>query len=68
MMLSQAFIAIVLPVTIGSVFYLTCKKKLMGTHVNKIHDVLILSMVMLFSLYVSSLGIEGLIADLKSIL
>ena len=68
LMLSQACIAIVLPVTIGSVFYLTCKKKLMGTHVNKIHDVLILSMVMLFSLYVSSLGIEGLIADLKSIL
>ncbi|MDO6809955.1 Nramp family divalent metal transporter [Zobellia galactanivorans] len=68
LMLSQACIAIVLPITIGSIFYLTCKRELMNTHVNKIHDVIILSIVMLFSLYVSSLGIEGLVDDLKSIL
>jgi len=68
LMLSQACIAIVLPVTIGSIFYLTSKKKLMGTQTNKIHDVIILAIVLLFSLYVSSLGIEGLIQDIKSIL
>ena len=66
-MLSQACIAIVLPITIGSIFYLTCKKTLMGGYANKIHDVLILGLIMIFTLYVSSLGIEGLIADLSSL-
>lgn len=68
LMLSQACIAIVLPITIGSLFYLTCRKKLMGSHVNKTLDVLLLSIIMLFSLYVSSLGITGLLADLKNML
>lgn len=68
LMLSQACIAIVLPITIGSVFYLTSNKSLMGRHVNKTYDVIILSFIMLFTLYVSSLGIEGLITDLSSLL
>ncbi|AUP79223.1 Nramp family divalent metal transporter [Flavivirga eckloniae] len=68
LILSQACIAIVLPITIGSIFYLTCKKSLMGKHVNKVYDYVILSIIMLFTLYVSSLGIEGLIDDLSSIL
>jgi len=67
LMLSQASIAIVLPITVGSVFYLTCKKSLMKSHVNKIHDIIILILIMAFTLYVSSLGIEGLIEDLAKI-
>lgn len=67
LMLSQACIAIVLPITIGSVFYLTCNKSLMGNHVNKMYDLIILSIIMLFTLYVSSLGIEGLITDLSNL-
>lgn len=64
LMISQASIAIVLPITIGSVFYLTCKKDLMKEHTNKTQDIVILILIMLFTLYVSSLGIEGLIDDL----
>ncbi|TXE07242.1 divalent metal cation transporter [Seonamhaeicola algicola] len=64
LMLSQASIAIVLPVTVGSVFYLTCKKSLMKAHSNKAYDIIMLSLIMLFTLYVSVLGIEGLIDDL----
>ncbi|WP_299547797.1 Nramp family divalent metal transporter [Seonamhaeicola sp.] len=67
LMLSQASIAIVLPLTIGSVFYLTCKKSLMDQYVNKIHDIIILILIMGFTLYVSSLGIEGLISDLSKL-
>jgi len=67
LMLSQASIAIVLPITVGSVFYLTCKKTLMNQHVNKIHDIIILTLIMAFTLYVSSLGVEGLIEDLRKL-
>ena len=67
LMLSQACIAIVLPVTIASVFYLTCKKEWMNDHANKLHDIIFLSMIMLFSLYMSGLGVKGLIIDLTNI-
>jgi len=66
LMLSQASIAIVLPITVGSVFYLTCKKSLMKSDVNKVHDIIILILIMIFTIYVSSLGVEGLIKDLSS--
>jgi Mn2+/Fe2+ NRAMP family transporter len=64
MMLSQACLSVVLPVTIASIFYLTCKKTLMGQHVNKLFDLVLLVFTMLFSLYMSWMGISGLIVDL----
>ena len=67
LMLSQACIAIVLPITIASIFYLTCKKELMKDHVNRFYDIVLLSLIMLFSVYMSSLGIRGLIIDLANI-
>ncbi len=67
LMLSQASIAIVLPITIGSIFYLTSRQKLMDQNKNKVLDFIILSLIMIFSLYVSSLGIEGLIDDVSNI-
>ncbi len=67
LMLSQACIAIVLPITIASIFYLTCKKALMNSYVNRIYDIVLLSMIMIFSLYMSSLGVRGLITDLANI-
>jgi Mn2+/Fe2+ NRAMP family transporter len=67
LMLSQACIAIVLPITIASIFYLTCKKELMNDHVNRLSDIVLLSLIMLFSVYMSSLGIRGLIIDLANI-
>jgi len=67
LMLSQACIAIVLPITIASIFYLTSKKELMNDHVNGLSDIVLLSLIMLFSVYMSSLGIRGLIIDLANI-
>ena len=67
LMLSQACIAIVLPITIASVFYLTSKKNIMGNHANRFHDIIILSFIMLFSLYMSVLGVQGLIVDISTI-
>jgi manganese transport protein len=67
LMLSQACIAIVLPITIACIFYLTSKKVLMNKHVNRIYDKIILTLILLFSLYISSLGIEGLVIDLANI-
>jgi Mn2+/Fe2+ NRAMP family transporter len=66
-MLSQACIAIVLPITIGCIFYLTSKKALMNVHVNKKIDIVLFSIILFFSIYVSSLGIKGLIIDLVTI-
>jgi len=68
LLLSQTCIAIVLPLTIGSLFYLSTKKGLMGNHTNKISDIVILSLIMIFALYMSSLGVKGLIADLTNII
>jgi Mn2+/Fe2+ NRAMP family transporter len=67
LMLSQACIAIVLPITIGCIFYLTSKKALMNVHVNKKIDIVLFSIILFFSIYVSSLGIKGLIIDLVTI-
>lgn len=67
LILSQACITIILPVTIACIFYLTSKKVLMGNHVNCIYDYVLLSIILLFSVYVSTLGIKGLITDLSTI-
>lgn len=67
MMLSQACISVVLPLTIASIFYLTSKKALMGSFVNKTHDNILLSLIMMFALYMSWLGINGLIIDIKTL-
>jgi len=67
LMLSQACIAIVLPITIGCIFYLTSKKALMNVHVNRNIDIILFNMILFFSIYVSSLGIKGLIIDLVTI-
>jgi len=65
LLLSQTCIAVILPLTIGSLFYLTSNKALMGNRVNRVHDFAILSLIMVFSLYMSSLGIRGLIIDIS---
>ena len=66
MMLSQACIAIVLPITIASMFYLTSNKNLMKDYANKKTDIIILSLIMIFSVYMGLLGIKGLIIDLMN--
>ena len=66
LLLSQACIAIVLPLVIASVFYLTSSQKLMGKYRNKQVDMIILSLIMVFALYMGGLGIQGLIIDLMN--
>ena len=67
LLLSQACIAIVLPLTIICLLYLTTKKELMKDHTNKAHDIIILGLVLIFSIYMSAVGISGLVNDLKSV-
>lgn len=67
MILSQACIAIVLPITIACMFYLTHSKKIMKDDAIKNLDIIILSLIMIFSIYMGSLGIKGLIIDLMNI-
>jgi Mn2+/Fe2+ NRAMP family transporter len=64
LLLSQACLAIVLPLTVGAIFYLTSKKSIMNSHVNGLKEYIILGLVMLFSLYMGAQGFIGLIEDL----
>ena len=64
MLLSQACLAAVLPVTVFCVFYLTNKKSLMKTYVNGLKEKIILTFIMIFSITMSSIGIYGLVRDL----
>lgn len=64
LLVSQACIAIVLPITIACIFYLTNKKVLMKKYINRLYDKILLVLILIFSIYISSLGIKGLIIDL----
>lgn len=64
LMLSQASIAIMLPLSIVSLFYLTSRKKIMGKYSNTLFDWIILGLITIFSVYICALGVEGVINDL----
>lgn len=64
MLLSQACISIVMPIVLGAIIYLTTSKKIMKNHKNTIPNLIIQGFIMLFALYISGLGIQGLITDL----
>jgi Mn2+/Fe2+ NRAMP family transporter len=64
MIISQAFLAVVLPVSIAAIFYLTGRKALMNKNVNTKADFVLLTLILAFSVYMSVLGIRGLITDL----
>ena len=59
MIISQAFNAVILPITVACIFYLTNKSNLMGEYKNKILAKIILVAIFLFSLYTSFIGIKG---------
>ena len=64
LLLSQASIAIILPVSIVSLFYLTSRKSVMGHETNKPVVKIILTLISLFSVYICLLGIKGVIGDI----
>jgi len=67
LLLSQASIAIMLPVSIASLFFLTSKKKLMGEYSNSFSDIIILGLIMIFAVYMCTLGIKGVITDIANL-
>ena len=64
MVMSQAFGAVILPLTVGCIFYLTNRKDLMGEHKNNALTNLVFCLIMLFALFMSYLAIKGLIVEL----
>jgi manganese transport protein len=63
MVASQAFAALVLPVTVGGIFYLTSSKKIMGEHANSKIENVILFLIFLFALFMGGVGIRGFVQD-----
>ena len=64
MVMSQAFGAVILPLTVGCIFYLTNRTDLMGEHKNKLMTNLILTVILLFALFMSYFAIKGLVLEL----
>ena len=59
MIVSQAFNAVILPVTVGAIFYLGNRKDLMGEFKNSLSTNIILVAIFLFSIFTSVIGIQG---------
>ena len=64
MLISQACLAIVLPVTLAAVIYLTSRQPLMHSDTNTTLDLIVQVVILGFALYISSLGVQGVITDL----
>ena len=59
MIVSQAFNAVILPVTVACIFYLGNRKDLMGEYKNTMTANSILAAILLFSVFTSIVGIRG---------
>ena len=59
MIISQAFNAVILPVTVACIFYLGNRRDIMGEHRNSTATNVVLAAILLFSLVTSSMGIRG---------
>jgi Mn2+/Fe2+ NRAMP family transporter len=61
MIISQALNAIILPLTVLSIFYLVNRKDLMGIHKAGIKSNVILIFILIFAIFTSITGIKGVI-------
>lgn len=59
MIVSQAFNAVILPVTVGCILYLGNRSDLMQEHRNSTATNAVLALILLFSLVTTSMGIRG---------
>lgn len=59
MIVSQAFNAIILPITVACIFYLANQKHLMDEHKNSLISNVILTVILLFSLFTSFVALKG---------
>lgn len=64
LLLSQAFLSIVLPLVVAAIFYLTARKDLMKGYHNSITETIFLGLIMLFAFFMSGQGLIGVITDL----
>jgi len=58
---SQAFNAVILPITVACIFYLGNRKDLMGDHKNSLTANIILTAILLFSVFTSFIAIKGVL-------
>ncbi|WP_179318100.1 Nramp family divalent metal transporter [Winogradskyella helgolandensis] len=61
MVVSQVFNAVILPVTVLGILYLSNRADLMGSHKNKPLENVFLTLILLFSIYTSVVGVTGVI-------
>jgi manganese transport protein len=61
MIISQAFNAVILPITVGCIFYLANRKDLMGGYKSRLTSNLLLTAILLFSLFTSFVGVKGVL-------
>jgi len=61
MIVSQAFNAIILPMTVACILYLANRKELMGEQKNTVASNIILVAILLFSIFMSYIGINGML-------
>ena len=61
MVVSQVFNAVILPVTVLGIMYLSNRGDLMGAHKNKPLENVFLGLILLFSIYTSFIGVSGVI-------
>ncbi len=59
MIASQAFNAVILPITVACIFYLSNRKDLMGAYKNTAASNGFLAAILLFSLFTSYVGVKG---------
>ena len=59
MIVSQAFNAVILPVTVACILYLGNRRDLMGEHRNTVTANVVLVMILLFSIVTTSMGVRG---------
>jgi Mn2+/Fe2+ NRAMP family transporter len=61
MIVSQAFNAVILPITVACIFYLSNRKDLMGEHRSSAIGNIVLTAILLFSLFTSSVSVRGVL-------
>ncbi len=59
MIVSQVFNAVILPMTVACIFYLSNRKDLMGAYKSNLMSNVILAAILLFSIFTSFIGIKG---------
>ena len=65
MIVSQAFNAVILPITVACIFYLSNRKDLMGEHCSSATGNIVLTAILLFSLFTSSVSVRGVLQLLQ---